>query len=168
MGLKPMIQIQITDSQRKRAQELYAFNVLNGSVTQGKGNEVGALGEIIVWDRYASVTEYVGDYNYDMIIKNVKVDVKTKLQNMAPQPFHRANIFAFNTKQKCDYYCFVAILTDLSIGWIIGWKGKDEFFKEAEFHKKGEVDLKGSDPTWTFKGDCYCLDNSQLENKINN
>lgn len=161
-----MREFLITEDQRKRAKELYEFNVLKGSVTEGRGNEVGALGEILVWDAYKSKTEYVGDYNYDMIIKKKKVDVKTKLQNMAPEPYHRANIFAFNTRQKCDYYCFVAILTDLSKGWIIGWKRKEDFFSEAEFHKKGEVDMKGSDPTWTFKGDCYCLDNSQLENKV--
>jgi len=161
-----MREFLITEDQRERAQKLYEFNVLKGSVTEGKGNEVGALGEILVWDAYKSKTKYVGDYNYDMIIKDNKIDVKTKLQNMAPEPHHRANIFAFNITQKCDYYCFVAILTDLSKGWIVGWKGKEEFFKEAVFRKKGEVDEKGSDPTWTFKGDCYCLDNSQLENKV--
>jgi len=160
-----VVEIDITEDQRQRAKELYEFNVLKGSVTEGKGNEVGALGEIIVWDQYKKKTEYVGSYDYDMIIKGKKVDVKTKLQNMAPQPYHRANIFAYNTRQKCDYYCFVAILSDLSKGWIIGWKEKEKFFEEAEFHKKGTVDKKGSDPTWTFKGDCYCLDNSQLETK---
>ena len=43
-----MIKIKITDDQRKRGKELYEFNVLNGSVTEGEGNEVGALGEVIV------------------------------------------------------------------------------------------------------------------------
>ena len=163
-----MVEIEITEDQRKRAKELYEFNVLKGSVTKGKGNEVGALGEVIVLDYFSekTETEYVGSYDYDMIIKKKKVDVKTKLQNFAPKPYHRANIFAYNIRQKCDYYCFVAILSDLSKGWIIGWKQKDKFFEEAIFRKKGEVDEGGTNEGWTFKDDCYCLNNSQLDNKI--
>jgi hypothetical protein len=48
-----MIEIEITEEQRKRAKELYEFNVLKGSVTKGKGNEVGALGEVIVLDYFS-------------------------------------------------------------------------------------------------------------------
>ena len=97
-----MKEILITEDQRKRAKELYEFNVLKGSVTKGKGNEVGALGEIIVWDRYKSRVEYEGCYDYDMKIKGVKVDVKTKAQNYPPASHHTYNIFAYNIKQKCD------------------------------------------------------------------
>ena len=161
-----MIEIDITEDQRQRAKELYEFNVLKGSVTEGKGNEVGALGEVIVWDQFKKITEYVGSYDYDMIIRGKKVDVKTKLQNFEPKPYHRANIFAYNIRQKCDYYCFVAILSDLSKGWVIGWKEKDKFFEEAIFKKKGEVDNVGTNEGWVFKGDCYCLNNDQLDNKV--
>ena len=161
-----MKEILITEDQRKRAKELYEFNVLKGSVTKGKGNEVGALGEIIVWDRYKSRVEYEGCYDYDMKIKGVKVDVKTKAQNYPPASHHTYNIFAYNTKQKCDYYCFVVVHNDLTRVWIVGWKQKDAFFKEARFRKEGEVDDNIPNGTWKFKGDCYCLNISQLENKI--
>ena len=126
-----MEEILITEDQKKRAKELYEFKVLKGSVTEGKGNEVGALGEIIVWDKYKKKTKYVGSYDYDMIIKGVKVDVKTKAQNFPPASHHTYNIFAYNTKQKCDYYCFVVVLNDLTKAWIVGWKEKESFFKEA-------------------------------------
>jgi hypothetical protein len=158
-----MIKINITDEQRKRGKELYEFNVLNGSVTEGEGNEVGALGEIIVLDYYGERAEYVGDYNYDLIIKGKKVDVKTKKQNVPPKSHHTYNIFAFNTKQKCDYYCFVVILSDIKTGWIVGWKKKDEFFNQATFRKKGEVDDTIPNCSWTFKGDCYCLKITDLD-----
>ena len=161
-----MIEIIITDDQRKRAKELYEFNVLNGSVTEGRGNEIGAMGEIVVWDRYKDKTEYVGCYDYDMIIKGKKVDVKTKSQKFAPEPSYTYNIFAFNTKQKCDYYCFVGVLYDLSKAWIVGWKEKEAFFKEARFRKKGELDDTVPHCNWSFKGDCYCLNIQDLDNKI--
>ena len=160
-----MIEISITDDQRKRAKDLYDFNVLNGSVTEGKGNEVGALGEIIVLDRYKDIGEYVGHYDYDLIIKGKKIDVKTKKQNVPPQLSHKANIFAWNTTQKCDYYCFVAIHSSLKTGWILGWKDKTKFFEEATFRKKGEVDKTGTNEGWTFKHDCYVMTNSDLDLK---
>lgn len=161
-----MQEILITEDQRQRSKKLYEFNILNGSVTQGKGNEAGALGEIVVWDRYISLVRYIGSYDFDMFIKMMKVDVKTKVQNYPPAPHHTYNIFAFNTKQKCDYYCFVVVHTDLTRAWIVGWKQKDAFFKEAKFRKKGEIDDNIPNSTWAFKGDCYCLNIGQLENNI--
>ena len=158
-----MREIIITADQIKRATELYEFNELNNSVTKGKGNVVGSLGEIIVWDTYISQTEYVGSYDFDMFIKKKRVDVKTKAQNYPPAPHHTYNIFAFNTTQKCDYYCFVVIHNDLSKGWIVGWKEKEAFFKEARFRKNGEIDDNIPNSTWTFKGDCYCLNIGELE-----
>lgn len=158
-----IIEIDITDEQRKRAKELYEFNVLNGSVTKGGGNEVGALGEIIVLDKYKSNAKYVGDYNYDLIIKNMKVDVKTKKQNMPPTSHHSFNIFAYNTTQECDYYCFVAIHKSLNTGWIVGWKAKDEFYKIARFRKKGEVDDSLYNCTWTYSDDCYTVKITDLD-----
>lgn len=158
-----MIEINITENQRQRAKELYEFNILNGSVTRGAGNEVGALGEIIVLDRYKDNAEYVGDYNYDLIIKGKRVDVKTKKQNVPPASHHTFNIFAYNTKQECDYYCFVVIHKSLEKGWIVGWKQKDEFFRTAQFRKEGEIDDSIPNCTWTFKGDCYCLKITELD-----
>ena len=158
-----MIKINITEEQRRRAEELYGFNVLNGSVTEGEGNKVGSLGEIIVLDYYKDYSKYAGEYDYDLLIKGKKVDVKSKKQNVPPNPSHKANIFAWNTTQKRDYYCFVAIHSNLKVGWIIGWKEKEAFFKEAIFRKKGEVDTTGTNVGWTFKSDCYCLTVADLD-----
>lgn len=158
-----MITISITDDQRKRGEELYEFNVLKGSVTEGEGNKVGALGEIIVLDHYGDKAEYAGDFDYDMLINGHKVDVKTKKQAIIPRPHHKANIFAYNTKQKCDYYLFVAIHASLKKGWILGMKAKDKFFKEATFRKSGEVDKTGYNKGWIFKDDCYVMTNADLD-----
>jgi len=150
--------IIITDDQRKRALELYDFSILKGSVTNGKGNTVGSLGEIIVLDYYGA--EYVGSVDYDMLIKGKKVDVKTKKQKVEPNGHHTHNIFAYNTTQKCDYYCFVVISDDLSTGWIVGWKEKNSFLIESTFRRKGEVDGNSS---FQFRDDCYCLNIKDLD-----
>lgn len=159
------VEILITDEHIELAKKLYDFNVLNGSVTKGKGNEIGALGEILILDRYKDKTEYVGCYDYDMIIKGVKVDVKTKAQNYPPAENYTYNIFAFNTTQKCDYYCFVVVLNDLTKGWVVGWKKKEDFLKEAKFKKKGEFDDNTPYRKFPFPSDCYCLNINELEYK---
>ena len=50
--MSKIIRIDITDNQRRRAKELYDFNALNHSFTNGRGNMTGALGEIMVFDYY--------------------------------------------------------------------------------------------------------------------
>jgi hypothetical protein len=47
-----MIIVPITNEQRARANELYDFKVLNNSITSGKSNIYGAIGEIVVYDFY--------------------------------------------------------------------------------------------------------------------
>tara|TARA_R110000796_G_scaffold161858_2_gene278637 strand:- start:200 stop:736 length:537 start_codon:yes stop_codon:yes gene_type:complete len=158
-----MIEIKITDEQRKRAEELYEFNVLKGSVTKGEGNAVGALGEIIVLDYFGKLAKYVGDYDYDLIIRDKKVDVKTKKQKMRPAKHHSCNIFAYNTQQKCDWYCFVFVHQSLNYGWIMGWLTKDEFYKKATFRKGGEADPT-LETSWVFKGNCYTIKVTDLDN----
>jgi hypothetical protein len=51
----------------------------------------------------------------------------------------------------------------LRTGWIVGWKKKDDFFKEATFRKAGEIDDTIEGCEWKFKGDCYCLKITDLE-----
>ena len=42
--------IKISKEQIERAKKLYPFQKLRGSITKGKGNLIGAVGEIIVYD----------------------------------------------------------------------------------------------------------------------
>lgn len=42
--------IEISEDQIDRAKKLYQFNELKGSITKGKSNIYGALGEIIIYD----------------------------------------------------------------------------------------------------------------------
>jgi hypothetical protein len=58
------------------------------------------------------------------------------------------------TKQDCDAYVFVRILTDLSKAWILGGISKQSFYKKATLYRKGDVD---SDNGFMFKADCYNL-----------
>ena len=49
-----MIEINVTENQLERAKNLYEFKVLNNSLSKGKGNLTGAIGEIILFDYYTN------------------------------------------------------------------------------------------------------------------
>lgn len=150
------IQKEITEDQRRRARELYSFGSLRGSITKGKSNIFGALGEILILDHYRELgvkIEHSQHYDYDFLIGGLKVDVKTKKANYKPNPTYRANIPAYNTKQKTEFYFWVNIPEDLSRAFLIGYISKERFFEEARFCKEGEHD-RGE---FYFRSDCYTL-----------
>ena len=157
--------IHITNNQIARAKELYLFSELNGSITKGKSNIYGALGEIVFYDYFLNKgmeIDFNSTYDYDMIIKGYKIDVKTKRTTVIPKDNYLCSISSFNIKQICDFYFFCRITEDLKICYLLGYKRKKDFFNIATFNKKDDIDVNG----WAFKDDCYNLKISLL-NKFN-
>ena len=92
--------IKISLEQIERAKKLYLFTELKGSITKGKSNIYGAIGEIIIYDIYKNNglnVDFNSTYDYDLIIENYKVDVKTKRTTVVPMPNYLCSISAFNT-----------------------------------------------------------------------
>ena len=157
-----MIELPITYNQIQRAKELYPFESLNNSITKGKSNIYGALGEIVVHDFFIAKNRSVSlinDYNYDIVIDGYKVDVKTKKTTVIPKKHYLCSIAVYNTKQMCDFYFFVRIKENLEYAYLLGYYWKDKFFDRATFNKQGELDVNG----WEFKADCY---NIKIEDLI--
>ena len=148
-----IIQYKITNDIIDKASTLYEFNNLNGSITEGKSQIFGAIGEMLIFNHFNDECIFESTYDYDMIVKGYKVDVKTKKVNTYPQDFHYASVSSFNTNQKCDYYFFCRVLSDMSLGYMCGYILKTEFYDKAVFKKKGDKDWNG----WEFKDDCYNL-----------
>ena len=70
-----MITLDINEEQIQRAEALYPFGALNGSITNGKSNIYGALGEVVVMDYYRHIDiDTESTYDYDLIIDGHKVD----------------------------------------------------------------------------------------------
>ena len=155
-----MIELNITKESIAEAKKLYDFGILNNSYTQGEGNKCGALGEVLVRQYYNAIQE--NTYDYDLIIDNKKIDVKTKRYNarLTPTMKWTASVLAFNTKQKCDYYCFVGMSDDYKKAYLYGFIAKDEFYKTAIFRKKGDIDPNGS--RFKFRADSYSTTISEL------
>lgn len=151
-----MVEIIITQEQRKRAQELYDFEELNNSITKGRSNKFGAIGEVITADYFKEQGRSVdtdSTYDYDLIVDGYKIDVKSKHTNFKPQPNYLVTVADFNTAQKCDFYLFAIILKDLSKGWLVGYINRVKFYDVSTFNKKGEFDAG----VYHFPADCYNL-----------
>jgi len=153
-----MIKIQITPEIREAAKKKAAsVGVLQGSITGSQSNEVGCIGEIIVAE-YAGAT-IVNNPNYDLILDKKRIDVKTKRCNTPPRTYYDCSVSAHGSKQKCDSYVFVRILTDLSCAWILGEISKEDFYKKAIRYNRGDLDI---DNGYIFKADCYNLKIGEL------
>jgi len=160
--------VKITEEQISKAKKLYPFKELKGSITKGKSNIYGALGEVIIHDinvKKGLSVDFNSTYDYDLIIDNYKIDVKTKkyTNKFTPNLKWNLNISDFNTTQKCDFYFFIGVSDDLKEYSLYGFINPVEFYNIAIFNKKGEIDPNGNG-LWTFKDDCYNIKIEMLNN----
>ena len=153
-----MRKFNITDSALTRAKDrAQKLPLLNNSIRSGEGGVVAYIGEEVA--KYVLNAEIKDTYDYDLVYSGTKVDVKTKERTVAPKSYYECSVADFNTKQDCDEYAFVSVLNSLKQAWYLGKISKLDFYKNATFHKKGEVD---PDNNFTFKADCYNIAISQL------
>lgn len=156
-----MIVVDILDEQIEQAQiKANEMGRIRNSIRKGEGNLIGFLGEILFAKHFAG--EISNTYDYDVIINEKKIDVKTKATTVAPKLNYLATVADFNTKQKCDSYYFVRIDFENRLGYLLGGLTKESFYKKAIFHKQGDQD-PDSNLGWTFKADCYNLEISKLK-----
>lgn len=74
---------------------------LNRSITNGKRNVMGTIGELCYLVLLDSIYDtdlinYNPTYDYDVILQNLKIDVKSKQRNVPPQPNYDASIVAYS------------------------------------------------------------------------
>ena len=158
-----MIEIEITpemvDKARIKAEEL---GTIRNSITKGKGNLVGFLGEAVA--NCALGGEWVNTYDYDLVLKDgTKVDVKSKTVTSVPQGHYDCSVAALNTKQKCDAYAFVRIKKDLSAGWYLGILEKDAYLEQSVYLHAGDVDPSNN---FQVRSNCYNLKINQLKDTL--
>jgi len=135
---------------------------LNNSILKGEGNIIGFIGEELAQKVIGGRIQ--NSYDYDIILTSGKtVDVKTKKTTVTPKDNYDCSVASYNTKQKCDYYCFVRVKEDLSCGWVLGVYDKKDYFKDSVFLKKGQIDPSNN---FTVKADCYNIKINQLKGKI--
>jgi len=150
-----MIELTITQDKVNRARELYSFGKLKNSIREGEGNEIGALGEILVLDHYTNKGRNVvheQDFDFDLLIEGFKIEVKTQEQRSIPSPVYTCHVPDYNPNQQCDFYCFVHVHPSFTKGWIVGMISRSRFDSIKQLKKKGEMGF-----TKPFKCDTWIV-----------
>ena len=155
-----MIEVVITGDMLVTARDKAAeMGKLRNSIISGAGNLAGFLGEAIAQQVMGGVL--TNTYDYDLILCNGKtVDVKTKQTSVKPLDTYECSIAALNATQDCDYYAFVRVKNDFSVGWFLGVYEKQQYMLDSVFMKKGTIDTSNG---YTVKSDCYNLKINQLK-----
>jgi hypothetical protein len=158
-----MIEVVITPEMLVEARDkAVAMGKLHNSIISGAGNIAGFIGEAIAQQVMGG--ELANTYDYDLVLPDgVTVDVKTKQTSVKPLPEYDCSIAAFNTKQDCQYYCFVRVKNDFSVGWYLGVYNKQQYMQDAVFMEKGTIDPSNG---YVVKSDCYNLKISKLKERI--
>jgi hypothetical protein len=139
-----------------------SMGTLNNSITSGKGNVAGFLGEAVA--ALILGADESNTYDYDIQLEDgTTIDVKTKRTSVPPRKHYECSVAELNTKQKCDYYAFVRVHNDLHTAWFLGVYPKSKYYEDAVYLRKGEVDPSNN---FTVKSNCYNMPISQLESEI--
>ena len=153
------ITLEMIDKARTKAKEL---GTLRNSISKGRGNLIGFIGEEVAQTCLGGTVD--NTYDYDIVLSDGStVDVKTKSTSVKPLPHYDCSVSAYNTRQKCDAYAFVRVKHDLSIGWYLGIIEKETYMDTAEMMRKGEIDPSNG---FKIKADCYNVKISQLQDKL--
>ena len=153
-----MMEIVITNNMRNKAhKKAKEMGVLYMSITRGKGIVFGFLGEEIA--RKVLGGEENNTRDYDLIVSNKKIDVKTKKTSVAPKLNYECSVADLTKKQECDYFAFVRVLDDQSKGWFLCVKDRDKYYEEATYLTKGQHDPSNN---FTVRANCYNLPISSL------
>ena len=155
-----MIEVVVTGDMLVTARDKAAeMGKLRNSIINGAGNIAGFIGEAIAQQVMGGVL--ANTYEYDLILCNGKtVDVKTKQTSVKPLETYECSIAGLNATQECDYYAFVRVKNDFSVGWFLGVYKKQQYMLDSVFLKKGTID---PDNGYVVRSDCYNLKINQLK-----
>ena len=133
---------KITPEQLEKAKCRNTFDKLKNSLKDGKGTYLGSVGEVVLMDYYINKGVKVEDgqkYDYDFILNDFKIDVKTQSMQYKPKPNFTCHIPNFNIKQNCDFYAFMFINLKTNDAYCVGMIRKQDWKLVAKLIKQGEM-----------------------------
>jgi|TARA_R100001530_G_scaffold47650_1_gene35831 hypothetical protein len=139
---------------------------IKNSITKGRGNLAGRLGEIALADHLS--VDVQDHREYDLVYKGRSIEVKTKRRTVAPRGFYEVSVAKTSKHQHPDLYAFISMEFDrkengsyfgLKNIWLCGYS--DDYFKKAKYMKKGD-----RDGSFTTLVDMYNLRIDQLDKSI--
>lgn len=132
------------------------MGVLPSSRECGNGNLAGFIGEILV-EKYIG-GKIVDTYDYDILLGNIKIDVKTKSVSSVPQPHYLCSVMEYQLKNNTDVYFFVRVNLSTKRAWLLGGISKTRLLRDGIVQKRGDMD-----GNWEVKEDCRSVRIDELE-----
>jgi len=177
--LKNVKELLFNKSMIEEAQDwANSLGSIKNSITKGKGNYVGRLGELAL-AKHIGAGDAQDQSGYDLLLDGRKIEVKTKRRAVPPRENYIVNIAKTSTHQRPDVYAFLSAqfesqkagqYKNLQKLWLCGYKSAEDFFKQATFYAKGDID-PGWKPTpkrehYRFSADCYVMEVRDLDDAV--
>ncbi len=164
-----MIRLTLTDDDIRLAERRAdALGVLRNSITNGRSNVYGMLGEAVV-RRYlgnaASEADDTRDYDIQLT-SGMTLEVKTKKTRVVPRPHFESSVCLHNARQRCDAYVFVRVHVDYATdrrAWLLGYLPRPVFFRISRVLRKGDFDPRNR---YTVKATCRNVTSTQLRSVV--
>lgn len=147
-----MIEIAITPEMREIAiRKAAELPPLRNSILKGDGNIAAFIGEQIAAQMLNAQSQ--NTYQFDVVSPNgLRIEVKTVRVSSEPKPDYVCTVAASSRKQECDYYAFTRVHKSLNKGWFLGVYPRDQFFEDAVFQKRGDLEPSNG---FICRADCY-------------
>ncbi|WP_299823691.1 hypothetical protein [uncultured Pontibacter sp.] len=163
-----MIEVAIEEAMRQAAiAKLDASKGLKRKKLNRFGSEpertyYGYLGEQLVM-KYLGITEDTDDYEYDVLYKGYRLDIKSISCKFKPPVSFLCTVNSCydegEHRQDADFYVFARVKYDFTVGWILGFMHCGDFFRKSTYLPKGSV-YEGME---FFKANANIIPISKLE-----
>jgi hypothetical protein len=126
-----IINVPVTPEMLKQTEEkARKMGCLNKhSMMKGERNVEGVLGELaaLVYLPFATPTD---NYDNDLRIGKLTIDVKTKRLTNRPRLQYDCSIYGYNPNQDCHLYLFAGVNPEHTMVWLSGFLAKHIFTKK--------------------------------------
>lgn len=102
------------------------------------------------------------DNGHDIIIDDVKIDVKTMGRNTNPLPHYVNNLIAAQINRDSEVYLFASFNKKNTVLTITGWIDKGTFIDRADFYDAGYMRVRDDGSIFESKTDLYEIQNKDL------
>lgn len=153
-----ILEVRVTPEMLQKAEEkARQMGCLNQhSMMKGERNVAGVLGELAAMVLLPQAT-YVDNYDHDLRIGKLTIDVKTKQLAAKPRLGYDCSIYGYNPNQDCHLYLFAGVKADHSVVWFSGFLAKHIFYQKAEYCPAGSQRPLGNGRMLTYKEDNYVV-----------
>ena len=149
---------------------LSIYNLGNRGVHDGNKQEqlIGLISECIVikylTGKYPNLRDKPNGFDggYDIELKGIKIDVKTRGSVAYMQDDYMHNVFKVQVNHNADVFIFCNYNRKTDVVEICGWISKQDFLQKAVLYPKGTIRINKSS-RFTLKADNYEIENQHLK-----